>query len=46
MRVRSMMHKGVEYVAPNAKLDVIAKKIKTTMSAPSRSARTARPSAW
>ena len=27
MRVRSMMHKGVEYVAPNAKLDVIAKKM-------------------
>jgi CBS domain-containing protein len=28
MKVRDMMHKGAEYVAPNAKLQVIAKKMR------------------
>lgn len=28
MKVKDMMHKGVEYVAPNAKLHVIAKKMR------------------
>ncbi|HSD93397.1 MAG TPA: CBS domain-containing protein [Methyloceanibacter sp.] len=28
MKIREMMHKGAEYVAPNAKLQVIAKKMR------------------
>jgi CBS domain-containing protein len=28
MKVKEMMHKGAEYVAPNAKLEVIAKKMR------------------
>lgn len=28
MKVRDMMHKGAEYVAPNAKIQVIAKKMR------------------
>ena len=28
MKVKDMMHKGVEYVAPNAKLQTIAKKMR------------------
>ena len=28
MQIKDMMHKGAEYIAPNAKLQVIAKKMR------------------